>query len=130
MNRIKRLKYAKEMLKKSIDFWDTVVWSDESKFNLFGSDGKVMVWRSPKEKFDPKCIIPTVKHGGGSVTVWGCFTKKERENCILDRIMDRFYQREILEKNLLPSVKQLKIDKKFTFMHDNDPKKQTYICYS
>ncbi len=91
MNRIKRLKYAKEMLKKSIDFWDTVVWSDESKFNLFGSDGKVMVWRSPKEKFDPKCIIPTVKHGGGSVTVWGCFTKKERENCILDRIMDRFY---------------------------------------
>ena len=39
MNRLKRLKYTKEMLRKLLDFWDTIVWSDESKFNLFGSDG-------------------------------------------------------------------------------------------
>ena len=30
------------MLEKPLGFWETVVWSDESKFNLFGSDGKVM----------------------------------------------------------------------------------------
>jgi transposase len=68
-NRLKRLKYAKEMLRKPLGFWDTIVWSDESKFNLFGSDGRIMVWRSRDEEFDPKCTVPTVKHGGGSVMV-------------------------------------------------------------
>ena len=75
-NRLKRLKYAKEMLRKPLGFWDTIVWSDESKFNLFGSDGRIMVWRSRDEEFDPKCTVPTVKHGGGSVMIWGYFTKK------------------------------------------------------
>ncbi|CAF1233788.1 unnamed protein product [Didymodactylos carnosus] len=123
MNRVKRLKYAKEMLGKPFDYWDTVVWSDESKFNLFGSDGKGVVWRSRKEEFDPKCTLPTVKYGGGSVIVWGCFTEKGVGKLyILDRIMDRFYYREILKKNLIPSIQQLSLGTNFTFMHDNDPK--------
>ena len=122
-NRIKRMKYAKEMLGKPFGFWDTVVWSDESKYNLFGSDGKIMVWRTRKEEFDPKCTVPTVKYGGGSVMVWGCFTKSGVGRLfILDRTMDRFYYRKILEDNLLPSVQQLGLGTNFTFMHDNDPK--------
>ena len=32
-NRLKHLKYAKEMLRKLLGFGDTIVWSDESKFN-------------------------------------------------------------------------------------------------
>ncbi|CAF3530152.1 unnamed protein product [Rotaria sp. Silwood1] len=72
-NRLKRLKYVKMHEDKDMEFWKTVLWSDESKFNLFGSDGKVMVWRSPKEEFNPACTVPTVKHGGGNVKVWGCF---------------------------------------------------------
>ena len=55
INRGKWLKFAKEMLEKLSSFWESVIWSDESKFNLFGSDGKVMVWRTPREEFDPKC---------------------------------------------------------------------------
>ena len=39
----KQLKYAKSILNKSIGFWETVIWSDESKFNLFVSDDKVTV---------------------------------------------------------------------------------------
>ena len=119
INRVKRLRYAKEMLEKPLRFWETVVWSDESKFNLFGSDGKVMVWRMPKEEFDPKCTIPTVKHGGGSVMVWGCFTKMGMGKLY---VLDRIYYRQILEENLLPSVSKLGLGSNFTFMHDNDPK--------
>lgn len=123
VNRVKRLKYAREMLAKPLGFWDTVVWSDESKFNLFGSDGKVMVWRTLKEEFDPKCIVPTVKHGGGSVMVWGCFAKSGMGKLtVLDRILDRFYYQQILEENLLPSVNKLGLGADFSFMHDNDPK--------
>ena len=63
------------MSAKPLNFWNTALWSDESKFNLFGSDGKVMVWRSEKEEFDPKYTVPTVKYDGDSITVWGCFCR-------------------------------------------------------
>lgn len=60
-----------------LGYWNCVIWSDESKFNLFGSDGKAMVWRTLKEELDPKCIVPTVKHGGGSVMCWDVFRRLE-----------------------------------------------------
>ena len=39
VNRGKRLEYAKTYREKPLDYWDNVLWTDESKFNLFGSDG-------------------------------------------------------------------------------------------
>ena len=123
INRGKWLKFGKEMLEKLSNFWESVIWCDESKFNLFGSDGKVMVWRTLREEFDPKCSVPTVKHGGGSVVVWGCFTRQGvGKLCVLDRIMDRFYYRDILEQNLLPSIDHFKFGQQYHFMHNNDPK--------
>ena len=98
------------MLENPVEFWKNVVWSDESKFNLFGSDGKVMVWKTPHEEFDRKCTIPTIKHGGDSFIVWGCFTLQEvGKLCVLDRIMDRFYYRDILEQNLQPPINHIKL---------------------
>ena len=82
-----------------------------------------MVWRSRHEEFDPKRTVPTVHHGGGSVMVWGCFTRKGvGKLCILDRTMDLFYYRQIFEENLLTSIQQLGFGTNFVFMHDNDPK--------
>ena len=83
-----------------------MVWSDESNFYLFGSDGRMMAWRSRREEFNPKRTVPTVHHGGGSVMVWGCFTRKGvRKLCILDHTMGRFYYRQIFEQNLLTSIR-------------------------
>ena len=82
-----------------------------------------MVWRTPHEEFNPKCTVPTVKHGGGSVMVWGCFTRRGvGQPCVLDRIMDRFYYQNILEQNLLSSIDHFKFKQQCHFMHDNDPK--------
>ena len=51
--------------KKISDFYK-VIWSDdESKFNLFGSDGRVYVRRRVGEDFLPECVERTVKFGGG-----------------------------------------------------------------
>ena len=37
-----------------------------------------MVWRSTKEELDPKCTLPTVKHGDGSVKkCWGYFSSAD-----------------------------------------------------
>ena len=73
VNRGKRLEYAKTYRKEPSGYWDNVLWTDESKFNLFGLDGKVMVWQTPKEELGPKCIVPTVKYGGENAKCWGCF---------------------------------------------------------
>jgi hypothetical protein len=38
-NRRKRLEFARAYMNKPIDFWKTVLFSDGSKSNIFGSDG-------------------------------------------------------------------------------------------
>jgi hypothetical protein len=55
--------------------WPDVLWSDESKFNILGSDGIKYIWCPIDQRFNPKYRFPTVKHGGGNVMVWGCFSR-------------------------------------------------------
>jgi len=35
---------------------------------------QVYVWRMPKEAYKPECLVPTVKHGGGSMTIWAAIS--------------------------------------------------------
>ncbi|MBN3278114.1 MNX1 protein, partial [Polyodon spathula] len=48
---------------------------DESNFQLCPTPGRLMVRRRPGEACKPQCLAPTVKCGGGSVMIWGCFSK-------------------------------------------------------
>ncbi len=66
--------FAEDNLAKSMNYWNHVLWSDESKVNLFDSDGVQHVWWRPGEEYQENCALPTVKHGGGSIMVWGCMT--------------------------------------------------------
>ena len=51
------------------DDWKYVIWSNELSFTLFPTSGRVYVCRTPKEAYNPECLSPTVKHGGGSATI-------------------------------------------------------------
>ncbi|GBM77839.1 hypothetical protein AVEN_132204-1 [Araneus ventricosus] len=64
-----RLEFAKSYIKKLPKFWNSVLFVDESKYNVFGNDGKQMVWRKPNSELEN---LTPVKHGGGSQMVWGC----------------------------------------------------------
>ncbi len=66
--------FAEDNLAKSMNYWIHVLWSDETKINLFDSDGVQHVWWHPGEEYQENCALPTVKHGGGSIMVWGCMT--------------------------------------------------------
>ncbi len=70
-NRRQRLEFAKEHHVWTQGQWDKVFFSDESKFNLMGNDGRNFTWRRPGERLSTKCVKKTVKFGGGSVMVWG-----------------------------------------------------------
>ena len=93
-NRMTRLKFAQAHLNWTTAEWSRVLWSDESKFQLFGSDGVKYVRRPVGKRYDVRYQIPTVKHGGGSVMVWGCFARLgigplHRIQGNMDRIMYR-----------------------------------------
>jgi len=47
-----------------------VLRSDELSFTLISTPSWVNVWRTLKEPYNPKDLVPTVKHEGGSVTIW------------------------------------------------------------
>uniref|UniRef100_A0A8C7VLV9 Transposase Tc1-like domain-containing protein n=1 Tax=Oncorhynchus mykiss TaxID=8022 RepID=A0A8C7VLV9_ONCMY len=118
-----RLKFANDHLDDPEEEWEKVRWSDETKIELFGLNSICYVRRRKKDEYNPKNTIPTVKHGGGNIILWGCFSAKGTGR--LHRIegrMDGAMYREILANNLLPSVRALKMGCGWVFQHDNDPK--------
>ena len=66
-----RLKFAKEHLDDPEEAWEKVTWSDETKIELFGINSTRRVWRKRNAECNPKNTIPTVKHGGGNLMLWG-----------------------------------------------------------
>lgn len=64
-NQRKRLAWAKQKVDWSVDDWKKVLFTDETKLMLFGSDGLIRVWRKKNETLKNKYLRPTVKHGGG-----------------------------------------------------------------
>jgi len=41
---------------------------------LFPTSGQVYVRRMPKKAYSHKCLVPTVKHKGGSVMIWAAIS--------------------------------------------------------
>ncbi len=63
MHKLARKQFAEDKQTKDRDYWNHVLCSDETKINLFGSDGVKPVWRQLGEEYKDKCFLPTVKHG-------------------------------------------------------------------
>ena len=121
-NKMKCLNFAREHIDKPARFWKTVLWSDESKFNMFGSDGRQRVWRILKEEYSPKCLKPTVKHGSGNVLVWGRMAFAGVGNLhFIEEIMNADLYKSLLSQQMMPSAAKL-LGRHFVFQHDNDPK--------
>ena len=100
-----------------------IKWSDESKYELLNPKKRLGVWRKPNEALMKQYTLPTVKHVGGSIMVWGCFSWHGVGKIIsIEGKMDANYYTIILSENLETASVQMGITDNYIFQQDNDPK--------
>ena len=122
INKRKRLLWARECKNYSLEDWKRVLFTDESKFELHGNNGRVYVRRRTAERLSNQCLKSTVKHGGGNMQVWGPFSVIGIGSLykIKGNLIKKQYH-SILQRHAMPSGKRL-CGRGFTLLQDNDPK--------
>jgi len=108
----------------TVDDWKRVIWSDETKINRLGSDGRKWVWKKAGEGLSDRLVEGTVKFGGGSLMVWGCmFWDGPGYACKIDGRMDGDLYVKIMEEDLMASIEYYGTSPEHViFQQDNDPK--------
>ena len=100
-----------------------ILWSDETKIEFFSLNAKRQVWRKPFTTHHLANTIPMVKHGGGSIMLWGCFSVAGTGRLVrIEGKMNGAKYRESLDENLLQHAQDLSLGRRFTLQQDNDPK--------
>ena len=62
--------------------WQTVLFTDKSKFNLSYSDGRRRVFRRTGERYADCCVVEVNRFGGGGLMVWAGIGGTSRRTCI------------------------------------------------
>jgi transposase len=119
-----RLEFAQKYEHWTEEDWARVIWSDETKVNRLGSDGRQWVWKKHGAPLTSQHVKPTVKFGGGNVMIWGCMTiHGVGYMCRIEGKMDAPLYEEILEDHVLETVRYYGMDEEnFIFQQDNDSK--------
>lgn len=109
---------------RTVKHWESVIFTDESKYNLYGPDSALKVWRRSGIPLKPRHVRQVVKYGGGSVMVWGAITSKGVGKIVfIDGTMDSEKYVAILESAYAETVSMHGFDPSRTWiLQDNDPK--------
>ena len=119
-----RYEFAKRHKDWTVEDWKRVVWSDETKINRLGSDGRNYVWKRAGNRCTDQHVKPTVKFGGGSIMIWGCMTSQGvGYACRIEGTMDAELYRSILRDELTNTMEYYGLDReRMIFQQDRDSK--------
>jgi len=82
------------------------------------------VWKKQGEALSDRLVDGTLKYGGGSLMMWGCFCwDGVGYACKIDGKMDKELYCRILDDYLLDSIEYYGLERNnIIFQQDNDPK--------
>ncbi|GFU35259.1 hypothetical protein TNCV_1232201 [Trichonephila clavipes] len=68
----KQIAFEKDHTHKPLEFWRTVIFSDEGKFCIFGIKGCKLVWRKPCTALQKEHLVATndPQHTAEIVKLW------------------------------------------------------------
>ncbi len=116
------MELLKKHLKDSKMVTNKILWSDETKIELFGLNSKRYVWRKPGTAHHLSNTVPSWSMWWQHM-LWGCFSAAGTGRLVaLEGKMNAAKYRDILDENLLQSAQNLRLGRRFTFQQDNDPK--------
>ena len=105
-----RMRYGKAHLDKPEAFWKKILWSDETKIELFGQNKRRYAWRKNTLNSMRRTYCPPVKFGGGSIMLWGCVASTCTGNLVkVEGHMNSSQYQQILDKNVQELVTKLKL---------------------
>ncbi len=107
VQKCRRVLWAKAHLKWTVSKWKSVLWSDESKFDiLVGNHGRRILWA--KEEGDlPACYQYSVQKPA-SLMVWGCIIAYGMGSLhVLEGTMNAERYIKVSEQHMLPSRRRL-----------------------
>ena len=118
-HRAARLTWCRHYLRFTIQEWDNILFTDESRFHLDSSHGSSRVYRRVGKRYADVCVIQRQSFGGGSVMVWGGITAHSRTPLVViaGNLTSIRYRDEIVQPYVIPFIHAQANN--FTFQQDN-----------
>jgi len=122
-HRVNRLAWATNHVTWTRRQWSSVMFSDESKFNITRADGRLRVWRKRGEdlRTSANAVLETDAFGLGGVMVWGGIWQGGRTPLVIirgGRLNARRYIDEILEPVAIPAGNRAIGERRFRLQQD------------
>ena len=116
-HRAARLLWAQRHLLFTRNQWNSVLFSDESRFTVSHADGRVRIYRRRNERLADCCIRERDRFGGGSIMVWGGIMGNQKTDLVvIQGNLNAQRYINLLTNTMLPFMQN---NGPGTFQHDN-----------